>query len=135
MRRCWTACSFVLLFLVGSMSGFASADTRLTVTIGATATIVDGGQAAVLPVGVACGPRSVEVLEAFVYITQDDVTSQFAGIPVQCVNRPRTYDVVVRATSGQLFHAGTASASAFVLLQNRRNQTTSASPSRSIVLA
>ena len=117
-----------------------AAVTRRAITVRAeiapTATLVEGGQAVDVTVGVACGPGRVDILEAFVYVTQDGNTSQFAGIPVRCSspNRLRWYVVRVRPLESR-FHAGEARASGYVLVIDDRNMTTvSASPGQAIVI-
>lgn len=93
-----------------------------------TATVGDGtantdGSASV-PVTVSC-PAGTKVIEALVTLSQDDQTiSGMGGIAgVRCNGRARTYLVRVAPTQGA-FHAGTAFASPYVLVQRRSGNTT-----------
>ena len=93
-----------------------------------TATVGDGtvnpdGSASV-PVTVSC-PPGAKVIEAHVTLSQDAQTiSGTAGIAgVRCNDRPRTYLVRVVPLEGA-FHAGTAVASPFVLVQPARGDAT-----------
>jgi hypothetical protein len=97
------------------------------------ATLVENGAAVVVNVTVSCAGGS-DVLEAFVYVTQDGQQSPFAGIPVRCGGKARTYAVRVPAPEGTLFHTGTASASGFVLVDKKGN-VTSTSPSQTLVIS
>ena len=79
------------------------------------ATLLNAGQAVTINVSMNC-PKRFQVLEAFVYVSQDDSTSEFAPIPVECANKKlREYLVRVPASETP-FHAGAATASAYVLL-------------------
>ncbi len=70
-------------------------------------------QTVTIQVTVTC-PKKQQVQEAFVYVTQDGYTSQFAGIGIQrCKGRPVTYTLTVRPLE-QPFHRGEASASSYV---------------------
>ena len=106
-----------LIAVLGAVFAVPAA-TAATVTaeIGKKATLVDGGAAVIVEVSVACSPGS-EVLEAFVYVVQDDNTSQFAGIPVVCDGTLHTYTVRVRALDF-VFRKGKARASAYILLES-----------------
>lgn len=101
-------------------------------SVSSDATLVDGGTAVLVDVTVRCAGGS-DVLEAFVYVTQDGQQSQFVPIPVRCGGRARTYTVRVPAPEGTTFHAGTASASGFVLVDKKGN-VTSASPSQALTI-
>ena len=93
----------------------AVAQQTVTADLAPTATLVGEGEAATIDVTVTC-PKKHDVLEAFLYITQDGYTSQFAGIPIgKCKGRPVTYTVTVRPLD-QPFHRGEASASSYVLV-------------------
>jgi len=94
----------------------AAAHGTLSARITRHGRLVDGGQAVIVRVRVAC-PAGVEVLEAFVYVTQDGNESQFAPIPLVCQDRPRTYRIRVEAQELP-FHRGRARASGYVLLAN-----------------
>jgi hypothetical protein len=110
--------SLVLLFLLSATWSprAATAQGAVTVQIGKNAALVDGGQAARLEVTVTCAPSTLEVLEAFIYVVQEDQTSQFTGVLVTCDGRPHTATVLVRAFSESPFQRGKALASAHVLL-------------------
>jgi hypothetical protein len=76
----------------------------------------EAGNIAEINVTVTC-PKKHEVLEAFVYITQDGQTSQFSGIAVRkCKGKPIMYTVSVRAFEDTPFRAGEASASSYILV-------------------
>jgi hypothetical protein len=93
-----------------------AAKKGVTVVLASTATLIEGGQAANIKVSVSC-PKRYDVLEAFVYITQDGFTSDFAGIPLQCRNKKvQEHLVRVPASSDASFHLGAATATAYVLL-------------------
>lgn len=97
------------------------------------ATLVDGGAAVLVDVTVRCAGGS-DVLEAFVYVTQDGQQSQFVPIPIRCGGKARTYTVRVPAPEGTTFHVGTASASGFVLVDKKGN-VSSASPTQTLTVA
>lgn len=102
-------------------------------SIASQATLVEGGDAVLVSVTVRCAGGS-DVLEAFVYVTQDERQSAFTPIPVRCGGRARTYLVRVPVPEGFSFHAGTASASGFVLVEKKGN-VTSASPSQVLTIS
>lgn len=102
-------------------------------SISAHAVRADDGAAVLVAVSVACA-RGSDVLEAFVYVTQDGNQSAFTPIPVRCGGRGRTYTVRVPAPAGTTFHAGAASASGFVLVDKKGN-VTSASPAQALTIA
>jgi hypothetical protein len=94
----------------------ASAQGTVTADLAPTATMVETGEAADIDVTVTC-PRHHEVLEAFVYITQDGRTSQFSGIGIRkCKDKPTVYTIRVRAFEDAPFRQGEASASSYVLV-------------------
>jgi hypothetical protein len=102
-------------------------------SIAPQATLVDSGAAVIVSVTVSCAGGS-DVLEAFIYVTQDGQQSPFVGIPVRCGGKERTYAVRVPAPEGTVFHAGTATASGYVLVDKKGN-VTSASPSQTLVIS
>jgi hypothetical protein len=124
-----------LLALVGVLAALppsaAVGQETVTATIGKKATLVDDGQAVLVTVTVACAAGS-EVLEAFVYVTQDGNTSQFAGIPVVCDGTAHTFTVRVPALDSPL-HLGKATASGYVLVTSGTG-TASASPTATITI-
>jgi hypothetical protein len=92
----------------------AAASTGLSVDVKKNAGLVEGGQAVELRLRAAC-PAGEEVLEAFVYVTQEGNESDFASIPLICDGKKHTF--IVRASSFDTpFHRGPAQASPFVLL-------------------
>lgn len=102
-------------------------------SIAPEASLKDGGAAVVVDVTVSCAGGS-DVLEAFVYVTQDGQQSRSVPIPVRCGGRARTYSVRVPAPEGTMFHAGAASASGYVLA-DRKGDVTSTSPSQTLTVA
>lgn len=110
----------LVLVAVASMSALSAdrvgAHEAVTADLAPTATMVTGGEAADIRVIVTC-PKKHDVLEAFVYISQDGHTSQFSGIGIsKCKGKPITYTVRVRAIEDTPFHPGEASASGYVLV-------------------
>jgi len=94
-----------------------SAQQSLSVDIAKIATLVNGGQAVELKVKTVCAIEDVQVLEAFVYVTQNGNTSQFAPISVSCGSQPRPRKSVVQVTALDfLFQEGEATASAYILV-------------------
>lgn len=105
------------LSLVAALNGPALAGQQLSVTIGKTATLVEGGQAVELRIRTVCAIEAVQVLEAFVYVTQDGNTSQFAPIPVSCGDRSKPQKAIVRVPALDfLFHEGEANVSGYILV-------------------
>jgi hypothetical protein len=110
----------------------AAGGMRPSVDIARQASLTAGGEAAVLSVRVRCAPGST-VLEAFVYVVQNDNQSAFASIPVTCNGRWVRSTVQVSG-SGFQFHAGRARASGYLLLQAPDGTTYSLSPTQIIQL-
>jgi hypothetical protein len=106
----------------------AGATTEVAVPvleIGKGASLSSGGAAVTVSVGVQCSSRW-EVLEAFVYVTQNSAQSANAAIPVECgMDRPRQYNVQVSAGTAP-FEQGEATATAYVLLQDADSGATTA---------
>lgn len=120
MRALWIATAMLAATLLGPPG--AAQDT-IVADIAPTATLVGAGEAADLEVTVTC-PKKHDVLEAFVYITQDGYTSQFAGIGIgKCKGKPITYEVRVRSLEVP-FHRGEASASSYVAVYNQDHSDT-----------
>lgn len=114
MRRTWFAAAVLATTLLAPP---AAAQT-IVADIAPTATLVGEGEAVTLDVTVTC-PKKHDVLEAFVYVTQDGYTSQFAGIGIQkCKGKPITYTLTVRPLE-QPFHRGEATASSYVAVYNQ----------------
>jgi hypothetical protein len=96
--------------------------------------VVEDGAAALIRLTVRCAPVG-EVLEAFLYLTQDDNESLWASFPVTCDNQPHRQRVRVLANDETLFHPGTAYASAYILLYDPKSgQTWDGQDSRTIML-
>ena len=92
----------------------AAAQETLVVEIAPTARLIQVGKAVVVQVTVTC-PTGAEVLEAFLYVTQDGNQGQFASFQPICDDTPHTFTVRAQA-DGFRFHVGEAQVSAFVLL-------------------
>ncbi len=113
MRR-----TILLGALMAALVAAPAAHAAVSVSVSNGTVNPDGS--ATVPVTIFCSPGS-EVLEAHLTLSQDDQTiSGMAGIAgVRCTGKARTYLVTVTPFQGS-FHAGTAHASPFVLVQNRR---------------
>ena len=135
MRKIVTAVVGVALFAAGSILPISAAPrVTVSVEIAPTATLVAGGGAVDIAIGVACTPPRARALEAFVYITQDGNQSQFAAIPVDCSRRTRWTIVRVSALDFT-FHRGAANASAYVAVTDPKTGTMAfTSPARSITI-
>jgi hypothetical protein len=68
--------------------------------------LIQGGKAVVVQVTVTC-PAGAEVLEAFLYVTQDGNQSQFASFQPICDDTPHTFTVRAQAV-GFRFQVGEA---------------------------
>jgi hypothetical protein len=119
------------LVLVGFIPGPASATAKtISVSVDPVALATPDGASLTVRLTVAC-PAGYDVLEAFVYVVQGDVTSNFVSIPLRCRNQPRDYTLTVPAPDGQVWTAGQASLSGYILLL-RRSETLSSSPSATL---
>jgi hypothetical protein len=133
MWRAVAACLVAFLFLLASVAPVSGAPPGpVQASIAPEATLVDAGAGVLVRVTVSCAGGS-DVLEAFVYVTQDGQQSRFTPIPVRCGGPARTYTVRVPAPEGTVFHVGTASASGYVLVDKHGN-VTSASPSQTLTI-
>jgi hypothetical protein len=135
MRRCAAPVSLAVVVMVLAVLTTPALGARpgpVEASIAPEAALVDGGAAVLVSATVKCAGGS-DVLEAFVYVTQDGQQSQFVPIPVRCGGRARTYIMRVPAPEGTTFHAGEASASGFVLVDKKGN-VTSASPSLTLTV-
>ena len=92
----------------------ATAQETLAIGVAKKATLVDGGRAVELQVTVTC-PAGTEVLEAFVYVTQNGNQSSFAFFQPVCDGTPHTFTVQPQAADF-LFHRGKAQVSGYLLL-------------------
>ncbi|HEX2052031.1 MAG TPA: hypothetical protein VHJ34_15545 [Actinomycetota bacterium] len=123
----------IAVLLVGAAAPVASAQ-EVVVDLADEAALVGAGEAVTIDVTVSC-PKKHDVLEALVYVVQDDHTSQFAGIPIRkCKGRPRTHTVTVRAFEDHPFHAGEAYSSAYVLVTTPSGGTLSDGDSHAITI-
>lgn len=124
----------VLPFLVGSFSANAAAvpqSVRVKLLIGGRAEIGQHGGAARIALAGGC-TSGAEVLEAFVYISQDGHTSDLGFIPLVCDGAKHRWLVEVHPFD-QPFHPGKASASAYALVMDfRTGETAEDSPFRDI---
>jgi hypothetical protein len=127
MRQCLT----LVFVLAGALLGPPLVQASVFVSA-ANGTVNPDGSATV-PVTVACDPGDV-VLEAHLTLSQDDQTiSGMRGIgSVRCTGRARTYLVTVAPFEGA-FHAGTAYASPYVLVQDRRTGETESGSAASYI--
>lgn len=108
--RVVTSVMVLAVTLASAPSGAAQASVE--VEIHKKAELLTNGRAQV-EVDVTCA--AAEVLEAFIYISQEGFTSQFTPLPVRCDGQTRTESVDVIPLDAP-FHKGKARASAYVLL-------------------
>src|SRR4030095_6270690 len=92
----------------------AVAQETLAIEVARKATSVDGGQAVELQVTVTC-PAGAEVLEAFLYVTQDGNQSPFAFFQPVCDGVPHTFPVQIQAATGFAFQQGRTQVSGYLL--------------------
>jgi hypothetical protein len=122
----------LLAIVIGYVAAFAfptrATAQELSAEIGENARLVDCGVAALVEVTITC-PSGGEVLEAFVYVTQNGLETQFAPVPVTCDGTPRTTTNRAELLEGVL-RKGSAHASAYVLLTSGE----SVSPTREVIL-
>jgi hypothetical protein len=112
----------ITCFALGLTSQPVSANPVVLVQLKHNAVLVDGNTVRVT-VAVKCAPVG-EVLEAFLYVTQDGNQSQWGGIPVVCNNQPHKHVVNVSAFAETPFYRGNATATAYVLLYDPETGTT-----------
>ena len=122
----------ILVVLIGLgallLTPRAAAQETLVVEVAPTARLIQGGKAVVVQVTVTC-PTGAEVLEAFLYVTQDGNQSQFASFQPICDDTPHTFTVRAQAV-GFRFHVGEAQVSGYVLLSSGA----STSPTQTVTL-
>ena len=133
MWRAIAACLGCLFLLAAVAPASLASPGSVQASIAPEATLVDEGAAVLVSVTVSCAGGS-DVLEAFVYVTQDGQQSPPTPISIRCGGRARTYTVRVPAAEGTVFHPGSASASGYVLV-DKKGDTTSASPSQALTIA
>jgi hypothetical protein len=109
------------------------AQQSLAAEIGSEATLLGTGDVLVR-ITISCR-QDVQALEAFLYVTQEGLTSPLAGIPLRCTNRPRIYLVRVQPPEAGSFQPGQATASGYMLLYDpATGMTESVSPTQPITI-
>ena len=107
--------------LVGSLMAalLAAPAAHAAVSVSASNGTANPDGSATVPVSISCSPGSI-ILEAHLSLSQDDgAIWGMAGIAnIRCTPKARTYLVTVTPYNGA-FHAGTAYASPYVLIQDR----------------
>jgi hypothetical protein len=124
MRRLFLLCVSTLAVggLLG-LTGSASAQQVVSVSVGPNGKVVASGQAAVVRVAASC-EAPFEVLEANLSLSQG-AASGFTGFGgFSCDGKTHKLRVTVPADEGTSFAKGTASASAFLLVINPSTQQT-----------
>ena len=118
LRRVLTVIGAVGVALVMASVAYAV----VTATVGDGTANTDGS--ATVPVTVSC-PGGAKVIEAHLTLSQDDQTIWGMGgiAGIRCNGRPHTYLARVVPVEGA-FHAGTAFASPYVLVERRGGKTT-----------
>ena len=96
---------------------------ELRVDIKHNAVLIDAGQAVLVSVKARC-PVGYDVLEAFVYISQDGNESDFGFFGLTCNGKQQRFVVRVSAFDEARFHPGTAHASAYVLVTDPATEET-----------
>jgi hypothetical protein len=133
MRKFAVATSILVIFAVLAAPASAVKPGPVQASISPEATLVEGGAAALVTVTVRCAGGS-NVLEAFIYVTQEGQQSSFTPIQVRCGGKARTYVVRVPAPGGTTFKAGAAQASGFILVE-KKDVVASTSPSQTLTLS
>jgi hypothetical protein len=126
MKRLFLLAAAVLAAVLFATPVHAAPQTTITFSADPIAVATADGTSLTVRVTVGC-PANHEVLEAFVYVTQAGAQSNFVGIPLMCRPKGQEYTLTVPAPEGQVWTAGPASLSGFVLLV-RKSETLSASP-------
>ena len=134
MRRYLSAVLAVGLTFLLAVAPSVLARPKVAVDLATTATIVDNGDAVLIEVTVSC-PKKSTVLEAFVYVNQDGFQGDFAPIPVTCTGKPTTYTIRAASSEEFSYHPGEAHSSAFVLIEDKRGRTRSASDTETVTLS
>ncbi len=123
MRRILTAATSATMVVLLGLPGVSAAAADLRVDVRPPGRLLDNGSAVLLRVAASCR-EGLEVLEAFVYVTQDGEQSQFAGIPVSCNGRSQRFVVRVATFEDARLEPGEAQASAYLLVQDPDSSTT-----------
>jgi hypothetical protein len=118
------AATAVALTLLASPA--PAATKTITFSVDPVAVATADGTSLTVQVTVGC-PANYEVLEAFVSVVQAGGQSDFVGIPLTCRPNGQEFTLTVPAREGQVWTAGPASLSGFVLLIHK-SATLSASP-------
>lgn len=105
---------------VSASPALATTDSsvQVRVTTDRRARIIEAGAAARIRVEGVC-THGAEVIEAFVYITQDGHTSSFGFVPLVCDGARHSWIVQVESFD-QPFHVGPATASPYALVEDPR---------------
>jgi hypothetical protein len=126
--------SVLLLLVVNLWAGTALAGAPLKVWVDHNGSLSPNGEVVTVSGKIRCAP-GYEVLEAFIYVVQDQNSSQFAALPVTCDGRMHPFVVTVLAYPDSGFHAGAATTSGYILLQDPiTGNTVSTSPTGSVRL-
>lgn len=106
---------------------------RVEVRVGRMGKIVDGGTAVLVRVAGICS-SGAEVLEAFVTVSQEGVSSDMGFFPLTCDGAPHVFTARISAFDGT-FSPGDAFASAYALIVDPdTGQTDDGGHSRTITL-
>jgi hypothetical protein len=115
MRR--LVCSLAVAAVVAITAGACEpARDPVRVSLGKRGWVVSEGAAAVVRVRARC-EQGLEVLEAFVTLSQEDVSSDMTGFPLVCDGTRQRFRVRVPTLDDTRYSPGEAQASAFVLTQ------------------
>jgi hypothetical protein len=126
MKRLFLLAAAVLAAALLASPAHSAVPTTITFSADPVAVATADGTSLTVKMTVGC-PANYQVLEAFVNVTQAGTQSNFVGIPLLCRPRGQEYTLTVPAPEGQVWTAGAASLSGFVLLI-RKSETLSASP-------
>jgi hypothetical protein len=118
------------LFAGSSLGSAAAQANTITFTAEPVAVASPGGTTLTVQVEVSC-PARYDVLEAFIYVQQGGVSSNFVGIPLTCRPSGQQYTLTVPAPEGSVWTAGAASLSGYILLIHK-SETLSTSPSAAL---
>ena len=135
VRRISLVHKLVLLLLVVNLwAGTALAPAPLKVWVHHNGSLSANGEVLTLSGRIRCA-QGYEVLEAFIYVVQDQNSSQFAALPVTCDGRMHAFAVTLLAYPDSGFHAGAAMTSGYILLHDPdTGNTVATSPTESVRL-
>ena len=116
-RRSVLAFFAVAAILSASMAttAVAARGGEVRVDIKRNAVLIDAGQAVLVSVKARC-PVGYDVLEAFVYISQEGNESDFGFFGLTCNGKQQRFVVRLNTFDEARFHPGSAHASALVLV-------------------